>query len=162
MAKKTSKPKKEYKLNLWSLLSAADAKNRKFFQTLDDEQIKEFNAYLPQRWLTTLEYEQEGLSEYLVRNAALHANKGLKDLGSEHKELQYLLLTTITPQPMRGLRHNLVKPLRRTKGSEAHIKFLSDIYPSAKMSDLELMLELMSDAELKQMLEDHGINSKDQ
>jgi hypothetical protein len=161
MAQKTTKTQKKYKLNLWSLLSAADTKKRKFFQTLDDEQAKEFNPYMPQRWLTNLTYEQEGLSEYIVRNAALHANKGLKDLGSEHKELQYLLLTTITPDPISGLRHSLIKPLRRVNGSENRINILSQIYPSAKISDLDVMLGLMTEAEFKELLEDHGINSKD-
>lgn len=165
MKKKTesqsAKKKKEYKLDLWAMLAAADAKNRKFFEKLDDEQVKEFNAYLPQRLLTSLEHDREALTEYLIRSAALNSNKNLGDLGKEHKELQYLLLTTISPDPMRGPRRKLIKPMRRITGSEKKINALCQIYPAAKISDLELMLQLMTPKEFLQLLEDHGINYKD-
>ena len=157
----TTEKKKKYAINYYPLMAALDAKNRKFFDTWDTETVNKFNPFMPQRWMTNLMFNTDVLSEYLIRSAAEQSNLYLGRLGKEHKKLQYLLLTTITPYPLAGLKHESIKPVPKTKGHEKKINALGEIYPTAKISDLEVSLSLMTDKEFAQLLDDFHVKIKD-
>lgn len=160
--KKTDSTKKrEYKLPLFDMLAALDAKDRNFFDRLDDDAKKEFTAFMAQRWFTSLDHDEPGLSEYHMQAAAERSNRLISNIPKGHEKLQYLLLTTLSPYPIKGLRRQLLKPIKRVSGEEKRVNALIEIYPSAKTQDLEVMLQLMSDEEFRQLLDDHNVKIKD-
>ena len=61
----------------------------------------------------------------------------------------------------RSLKHESIKPVPKTKGHEKKINALGEIYPTAKISDLEVSLSLMTDKEFAQLLDDFHVKIKD-
>ena len=158
--KKPKQPKeKNPKLAIFNEMAQADTKNRKFFDELEEEEQKTFKrgAYPVMRWASNISSGPLELQKYYVQSCNEQANKHFFDLG-QHPKLQWLMLTTISPG-MGKQRHQW--QTFRGKGSRDPIaNLLSQIYPDAKISDLETLSKQMSEDEVKRMLRDLGWEDK--
>jgi len=155
-AKKTTKPKAPA-IAIADLLRALDTKDRDFYDNLGPELQKKFSGYMGLRWGSSVRGSAD-LEEYYLASANINANSGFFSIPKEHAKLQWLVLTTISPGLGSQYHEWIPKPGMTKDGNKQKHSVLCRLYPSAKLADIDVMSELMSDVEFKQLVEDHHID----
>jgi hypothetical protein len=131
-----------------------DRKNRDFYDDLTEDEKKKFSPFLMIRWGATVEGDADLQAYYLI-SANERINKHFFDISTtQHKKLHWLLATTVSPGLGKQLAGN--KKENTTKAS----RFLREIYPTAKSDEIQLMVELNSADDLKQLARAHGWDDK--
>jgi len=142
------------KLNIGYEMARFDAKDRNFFDDLSDEEQKKFSPFLMIRWGATVTGDPE-MQEYYLRRLNQTLNRYFFAIPAQHKKLQWLLATTVSP----GLgtqRHTWLAAKKREGGNSRAEKFLRTIYPDYRDDEIKLLAEINGKAELKQLALDHG------
>jgi hypothetical protein len=145
------------KLNISNELQQLDTKNRQFYRELTDEERKKFSTFLMIRWSSSVQGSAD-LQAYYLLSCNENLNKHFFDL-SRHPELQWLSATTVSPG-MGTFRHDWIKQKKRDGNNSKAVKFLRQIYPAYKQDELELLAQINSTAELKQLAREHGFDDK--
>jgi hypothetical protein len=145
------------KLNISNELQKLDTKNRQFYRGLTDEERKKFSTFLMIRWSSSVQGSAD-LQAYYLLSCNENLNKHFFDL-SRHPELQWLSATTVSPG-MGTFRHDWIKQKKRDSNNSKAVKFLRQIYPAYKQDELELLAQINSTAELKQLAREHGFDDK--
>ena len=145
------------KLNISNELQQLDTKNRQFYRELTDEERKKFSNFLMIRWSSSVQGSAD-LQAYYLLSCNENLNKHFFDL-SRHPELQWLSATTVSPG-MGTFRHDWIKQKKRDSNNSKAVKFLRQIYPAYKQDELELLAQINSTAELKQLAREHGWDDK--
>ena len=145
------------KLNIANEMRALDSKDRRFYADLTDEERKKFSNFLMIRWSSSVQGSAD-LQAYYLLSCNENLNKHFFDL-SRHPELQWLSATTVSPG-MGTFRHDWIKQKKRDSNNSKAVKFLRQIYPAYKQDDLELLAQINSTAELKQLAREHGWDDK--
>jgi hypothetical protein len=143
------------KLYIGNEMAQFDLKNRDFYDDLSEEEKKKFSPFLMIRWGATVEGAAEMQAYYLLStNEKL--NKNFFDVsGTQHKKLQWLLATTVSP----GLgkqRHTWLAASKKEAVDNKATKFLREIFPHLKDDELDLLRRLNSKDDLKHLAEQHG------
>lgn len=146
------------KLNIGYEMAQFDAKNKNFFDELTPEEQKKFSPYLMIRWGSSVDGSPD-MQAYYLMSTNEKLNKNFFDIStSQHKKLQWLLATTVSP----GLgkqRHNWLAPKKRESNSKA-TKFFKELYPHLKDDDIELLGKLNSKDDIKKLARQHGWDDK--
>jgi hypothetical protein len=155
---------KEYKNDLFrDVLPALDSQDKKYYSTLTDAQKKDISIWLLTRYMSAAGSHYAG-QLYTVnetvnkRSSFLTSNKTENSLTTgRHKELQWMLLA-ITGTGRRE-RHKLPATPRGIKKTPL-VEVLISRYPLMKDDDIELLLELNTNEEMKSFLKDNGFDDK--
>jgi hypothetical protein len=140
------------KLYIGNEMAQFDKKNRGFYDELTDEEKKKFSNYLMIRWGSTVDGSAD-LQGFYVISCNERLNKNFFAI-NRHPKLQWLTCTTVSP----GLgtqRHQWIAAGKK-KPKNALMKTLMELYPNAKLDELELLSTTMTKKELDQLLRDHG------
>lgn len=135
-----------------------DRKNRGFYDDLTEDEKKKFSPFLMIRWGSTVEGDAD-LQAYYLMSANERINKHFFDISTtQHKKFHWLLATTVSP----GMGKQYHKWLAGTKKENTNkaSKFLREMYPTAKSDEIQLMIELNSTDDLKQLARAHGWDDK--
>jgi hypothetical protein len=138
-------------------MAQLDTKNRAFYDELTDEERKKFSTYLMLRWGSAVGGEPI-LQQYYLQAMNERVNKRFFDLG-KHPKLQWLLLTTVSPNMGKHRHEWMAFSARKSKNKRADI--IAKLYPEYKLDDCELMANSIPDAEFKVMLIELGWNDKE-
>jgi hypothetical protein len=138
-------------------MAQLDTKNRAFYDELTDEERKKFSTYLMLRWGSAVGGEPM-LQQYYLQAMNERVNKRFFDLG-KHPKLQWLLLTTVSPNMGKHRHEWMAFSARKSKNKRADI--IAKLYPEYKLDDCELMAASIPDAEFKAMLVELGWNDKE-
>lgn len=133
------------KLNIQNEMKMLDTKNRHFYDDLDDEEKKKFSNYLMIRWGSSVRGSPE-LQEYYLHATNQRLNKNFFEINN-HPKLQWLCASTVSP----GLgvhRHEWVGHKKKDAGESKKIKQLKEIFPTAKISDIETMSKIIDSKEI--------------
>ena len=146
------------KLTIKSETAALDRKDRSFYDSLDNEEKKKFSPYLMLRYSACVEGNADLQAWYLMATNE-RVNKNFFDIStSQHKKLQWLMCTTASPN-MGNQRHYWLGSKKSDKDNRA-IKFLTSLYPELKSDDIELLAELNSKEDLRNLARQHGWDDK--
>jgi len=145
------------KLNIANEMRAFDTKDRNFYKGLTDEERKKFSTFLMVRWGSSVQGSAE-LQQYYLLACNENLNKHFFEL-SRHPELQWLLATTVSPG-MGNFRHDWIKSKKREGSTSRAVKFLRQIYPAYSEDELELLAQITTTANLKQLAKEHGWDDK--
>jgi hypothetical protein len=145
------------KLNIANEMRQFDRKNRSFYDELTAEEKKKFSNYLMIRWGSSVEGSRE-LQEFYVIATNERLNKHFFNL-SRHPKLQWLLATTVSPD-LGTPRHNWIAPKKKEPGGSAKRKALMSMHPHYKDDEIDVMMQIVSDKEIKQYSKDSGEDSK--
>lgn len=145
------------KLNIANEMRAFDTKDRNFYKGLTDEERKKFSTFLMIRWGSSVQGSAE-LQQYYLLACNENLNKHFFDL-SRHPGLQWLLATTVSPG-MGTFRHDWIKSKKREGNTSRAVKFLRQIYPAYSEDELELLAQINTTADLKQLAKDLGWDDK--
>ena len=145
------------KLTIANEMKMFDLKVRPFYDDLTPEEKKKFSNYLMIRWGSAVEGPRD-LQEYYVIATNERLNKHFFDV-SKHPKLQWLMATTVSPETG-AHRHNWIAPKKKQAGASAKRKALMAMYPHYKDDEIEVMMQIVSDKEIKQYSKDSGEDSK--
>jgi hypothetical protein len=141
------------KLNIANEMRAFDSKDRRFYADLTDEERKKFSNYLMVRWGSSVQGSTE-LQQYYLLSCNENLNKHFFDL-AKYPELQWLAATTVSPG-MGNFRHDWIKQKKRDSTDNKTVKFLRNFYPDYNVDELELLAEINTKEDLKQLAKKHG------
>ena len=145
------------KLNIANEMRMVDRKVRSFYDDLTPEERKKFSNYLMIRWGSAVEGPRD-LQEYYVIATNERLNKHFFDV-SKHPKLQWLMATTVSPDTGTH-RHPWIAPKKKVAGASAKRKALVAMYPHYKDDEIEVMMQIVSDKEIKQYIKDSGEDPK--
>lgn len=146
------------KLSINNEMAQLDSKNREFYDELTDEEKKKFSTYLMLRYSASVEGSPD-LQEWYLRATNERINQYFFDL-NKHPKLQWLLCTSVSPGL--GRQRHYWQASKKKEGSNTKaIKFLTRLYPSMKQDELELLAEINSTTDLKNLAKSMGISDSE-
>ena len=142
-------------------LKAVDFRNKDYFDRIDDKEKSLYSPYMLMRYVSSTNHRNNDIQEWYLLKANENVNKHLFTLSSKHKKLCWILtaMCGVNSKEL-GLNerifHPWIKPMKRVPNKS--LKQLQKIYPNWKESDLEVLDKLITDRELEELIEAHGIN----
>jgi len=132
-------------------MKAIDFRNKDYYDRIDDHERSLYSPYMIMRYASSVSGDRF-YQEHYVEMINEFVNKHLFTLSGKHKKLCWQLTSMCG-----GLKqqfHPWIKPMKKIPNKS--LQALMEIYPNVKMSDLEVLDNIISDSELEQLQEDHG------
>lgn len=147
------------KLSIANETFQLNAKNRTFVDELTDEERKKFSTYLMMKYSANVEGTPD-LQEWYLRASNERVNQHFFDLG-HHPKLQWLLCTSVSPG-MGQQRHYWLTNKKKDSASSAKLtKFFAKIYTSMKEDEIELLAQINSESDVKELARNMGMSDQD-
>ena len=134
-------------------LKAVDFRNKDYFDRIDDKEKSLYSPYMLMRYVSTVSSKDPFYIEHYVEMVNEVVNKHLFELSGKHKKLCWIL--TAMCGALKQQFHPWIKQMKREPNKS--LKKLQQIYPTYKESDLETLDKLITDRELEELLNNHGI-----
>ena len=151
------KPKRKLPLNEIFMAMDMDAKGA--FNEWSDEERKELNFWLLNRYASSVAGSRDA-KEWAVVSTNEYYNKNWNILGTRHPKLQWQLLCA-THNASRKSRQHVWQGLKQKGGDVKVVKWLKEMFPNMKEDEVNLLATISTKQELKQYAEDHGLDKKD-
>ena len=145
------------KLSIVNEMEMFDRKNRKFYDSLTDDEKKKFSPYLMIRWGSSVQ-GVEALQEYYLRSTNERLNKHFFAI-NKHPKLQWLCATTVSPD-MGSHRHQWIAPKKKEPGASGIKKQIAELFPTLKDDEIDLMAKLNTKKDLDAYLKKLGQETK--
>lgn len=146
---------KKPSVDVKSVMSALDRKDREFYIHQTESEQKSISMWLMMRYASSAQGSMA--PHYLIMINEL-VNKNFQDI-YRHPELQWLLMTAAGTGKSQF--HPYLKPPRSQKKRDKIAEFIQKIYPSIKSDEIELLRQINTLAELKQLARDQGQTDRD-
>ncbi len=146
------------KLSINNEMAQMDAKNYSFYDGLSEEERKKFSTYLMLRYAASVQGSPD-LQEWYLRATNDRVNQNFFDLG-RHPKLQWLLCTTVSPG-MGTQRHYWQAAKKKDSANNKAVKFIIKLYPHIKQDEAELLAEINSDKDLRELAKKLGMADQD-
>jgi hypothetical protein len=144
------------KLDIKRELQAVDNRNYDFYDQLTDEEKKAFSPYILMRYTSNVQGDPD-LQEWFLERTNELVNKNHWDLSKNHRALLWKLFAGV------GVGQTMYHPYLAT-GKKQKVnkieKLLAELYPNWKLDDIELTAKLMTPADVKQLMDDVGLDKK--
>ena len=136
-------------------LKAVDFRNKDYYDRIDDHEKSLYSPYMLMRYASSISSKDQFYVEHYVEMVNECVNKHCFSLG-KHKKLLWIL--TAMCGALKQQFHPWIKPMKRVPNKS--LKQLLTLFPNAKEDDLETLDKLITDRELEELLESHGLESK--
>lgn len=144
-------------LPIKDILAAIDMGATSVWDELSDEEKKQVNFWLLNRYVSNVKGNRED-QELAVFKTNEYYNKNWNELGTRHPKLQWQLLC------MSGntgeIKFHQWLGFKKKKGNNNAQKLLEKIYPNMKQDEVDLLAQLSTRKELKELAEEYGIDAK--
>jgi len=137
-------------------LKAVDFRNKDYYDRIDNLEKSLYSPYMLMRYASCVSSKDKFYVEHYVEMINECVNKHCFTLGSKHKKLLWIL--TAMCGALKQQFHPWIKPMKRVPNKS--LKQLLTLYPNAKENDLETLDIVITDRELEELLEAHGIEPK--
>jgi hypothetical protein len=137
------------KISLNEILSAIDQGGRDIWDMLDDEQRKDVKFFLLNRYVSSVKSSKREIQEHYVVATNEYFNKHFYSL-SKHPKLLWQLLCMCGYETKQEYFHEWIGFKKKTTDNKK-IKFLETFYPNYKDADLEVLAEINSKKDLKNL-----------
>ena len=149
------KPKRKLPLNEIFMAMDMDAKGA--FDEWSDEERKELNFWLLNRYASSVAGSRDA-KEWAVVSTNEYYNKNWNILGTRHPKLQWQLLCA-THNASRKSRQHVWQGLKQKGGDVKVVKWLKEMFPNMKEDEVNLLATISTKKELKELAEEHGIEN---
>ena len=147
----------QQKLPIKDILAAIDMGAMNVWDELSDEERKQVNFWLLNRYVSSVKGSREA-QELAVFKTNEYYNKHWNELGTRHPKLQWQLLCQAGNTGKIEF-HQWIG-FKKKAGNNKAIKLLQQIYPNMKQDEVELLARISTKKELKQLAEEHEIDAK--
>ena len=134
-------------------LKAVDFRNKDYYDRIDDHEKSLYSPFMLMRYASSVSSKDKFYVEHYVEMVNECVNKNLFVLSGKHKKLCWVL--TAMCGALQQQFHPWIKPMKRVPNKS--LKQLQKIYPTWKETDLETLDKIITDKELEELLEAHGI-----
>ena len=146
------------KLQLKEILGWIDNGYKDIWNHLEDDHKKQISFWLLNRYMSSVAGSRES-QELQVFKTNEYYNKNFNTLGVSkdkgHPQLLWQLLC-MCGSTGKSQFHPWIGFKKKTSNNKA-VNFLAELYPNMKQQEIEILAELSTKAELKQLAEEHGI-----
>ena len=146
------KPNRKF-FELRNGLKAVDFRNKDYYDRIDDHERSLYSPFMLMRYASAVSSKDKFYVEHYVEMINECVNKHLFTLSGKHKKLCWIL--TAMCGALKQQFHPWIKPMKRVPNKS--LKQLQKIYPIWKEEDLEVLDKIITDRELEELLEAHGI-----
>ena len=149
----------DQKLKLNDILGAVDLGAKDVWDDLTDEQKKSVSFFLLNRYVSHVKTSNRELAEHysILTNELM--NKNFYEV-YKHPKLMWQLMCACGHESKKVHYHEWMGVKRKKDGSSKAVKVLAEIYPNAKMEDVELLATQLDKKQIKQLAKDHGWEDK--
>jgi hypothetical protein len=144
------------KLNIQNEMRQFDSKNRQFYDELTDEERKKFSNYLMIRWGSSVQGSRE-LQEFYVLSTNERLNKHFFTI-NKHPKLQWLCASSVSPG-LGSFRHQWIAGPKKAAKNKLATE-LQDYLPAHKLDDIDCLVAINDEKEIKRWVKDHGTDTK--
>ena len=137
-------------------LKAVDFRNKDYYDRIDDHEKSLYSPFMLMRYASSVSSKDKFYVEHYVEMVNECVNKNLFVLSGKHKKLCWIL--TAMCGALQQQFHPWIKPMKRVPNKS--LKQLQKIYPTWKEKDLETLDAVITDRELEELMESHGLESK--
>lgn len=149
----------EDKLKLNDILGAVDLGAHDVWDEFTEEQKKSVSFFLLNRYVSHVKTNNRELAEHYVILTNELMNKNFYEV-YKHPKLMWQLMCGCGHDSKKVFYHEWLGVKRKKDGSSKTVKVLADIYPNAKMEDIELLATKLDKKQIKQLAKDHGWDDK--
>ncbi len=146
------------KIELKEKIAFVDLNVRAAWDEMTPEQQKSLKSeyFILNRYISNVKGQSRELQEHFVLTVNEYFNKHWNDF-QKHPKLLWLLLCMCSYNGEKTFYHEWLGNKKKT-GSGKKMKFLEEIYPSRKRDELELLAQLSTDKDLKELARKHGMD----
>jgi len=139
------------KIELKDKLAAVDLGAKNLWDDITDDQRKSLKSelFILNRYISNVKGQSRELQEHFVLTVNEFFNKHWNTL-QKHPKLQWQLLCMCSHESRKIFFHEWIG-FKRKKADTKRLKFLLELYPSKKQDELELLSELMTLKEIKDL-----------
>lgn len=147
------------KIELKEKLSAVDQNVRELWDAMDPEQQKALKSefFILNRYISNVQSPKRELQEHFVLTVNEYFNKNWNDL-QKHPKLLWLLLCMCSYDGSTVFFHQWLGNKKKTGNGNKKIKFLEELYPNKKSDEIELLAEMSTDKDLKELGRKYGMD----
>lgn len=149
--------KKEPSINLNSMLSALDVRDRDWYNRLTPEQKKDWSSWLTMRYCSSVDHSTAITEHYLLCTNDF-VNKNFSAIKKEHAELQWLSMCVVGIG--KKSLHSFIRPPAAPKKNKL-IAWVTEQWPTMSDEEVELMLSINSKETLRDVAEQLGMSPKE-
>ena len=121
-------------------LKAVDFRNKDYFDRIDDKEKSLYSPYMLMRYVSNVSSRDPFYVEHYIEMVNECVNKHCFTLG-KHKKLLWILTAMCGAE------------------TQQFHQWIQQIYPTWKEADLETLDKVITDRELEELIEAHGINN---
>lgn len=140
---------------LSDVMKAIDKKDRTWYNKLSDEKKKAFSAWMMMRYASSVQGSSAPDYLWMVNELVNHKFSDV----SKHPELQWLLFTAAGSGKVQN--HPYIKPPNSKRKKNKRSQFISDSMPHLKQDEIDILLSINSDDDLKEYARATGMSDKD-
>ena len=140
---------------LTEVMKAIDKKDRGWYNKLSDEKKKAVSAWMMMRYASSVQGACAPDYLWMVNELVNHKFSDV----SKHPELQWLLFTAAGIGKVQN--HPYIKPPNSKRKKNKRSQFVANLLPHLKQDEIDLMLSINSDQELKDFAMSAGMTDKE-
>jgi hypothetical protein len=146
------------KVELKEKIAAVDQNIRELWDAMDPDNQKLLKSeyFILNRYISNVQGQTREIQEHFVLTVNEYFNKYWPDL-QKHPKLMWILLCMCSYDGNRTFFHQWIGNKKKT-GSNKKTKFLEELYPNKKLDEIELLAELNTDKELKELARKYGMD----
>lgn len=147
------------KIELKEKIAFVDMNVRAAWDEMTDDQRKSLkNEYfILNRYISSVKDNKRDVQEHYVLTVNNYFNKNWNEL-QKHPKLLWLLLCMCNWNGEKTFFHEWIGHKKKTGNGGKKLKFLEEIYPNRKQDELELLANLSTDKEIKDLARTHGMD----
>ena len=147
------------KIELKEKLAAVDQNVRELWDAMDAEQQKALKNefFILNRYVSSGGTTDREIQEHFVLTVNEYFNKNW-NLLQKHPKLMWMLLCMCSYNGERVFWHEWIGYKKKTGSNSKKIKFLEELYPNKKRDEIEMLGQLMTDKEIKDLARKYGMD----
>jgi len=147
------------KIELKEKLAAVDQNVRELWDAMDAEQQKALKNefFILNRYVSSGGTSDREIQEHFVLTVNEYFNKNW-NLLQKHPKLMWMLLCMCSYNGERVFWHEWIGYKKKTGSNSKKIKFLEELYPNKKRDEVEMLSQLMTDKEIKDLARKYGMD----
>jgi hypothetical protein len=147
------------KIELKEKLAAVDQNVRELWDAMDAEQQKSLKNefFILNRYVSSGGTSDREIQEHFVLTVNEYFNKNW-NLLQKHPKLMWMLLCMCSYNGERVFWHEWIGYKKKTGSNSKKIKFLEELYPNKKRDEVEMLGQLMTDKEIKDLARKYGMD----
>ena len=146
------------RLPIKDILAAVDMGAKSVWDELDNEECKQVSFWLLNRYVSSVNGNRED-QELAIFKTNEYYNKDYMVV-SKHQKLMWQLLCQAGNTGKIQFHQWIGFKKKSSKTNDDGVKLLSRIYPNMKLDEMENLVSISTTKELKELAEEHGIESK--